>query len=66
VTDEPDYFVKSRNGDLPKVFATIAGIITKFTEKYPNFIVHIKGNMAYKNTAYRLALNRFLKELQKI
>src|ERR1700733_10496946 len=44
ITDEPDYFVKARNGDLVKVFATIAGIITKFTEMHPNFVVYIKGN----------------------
>jgi hypothetical protein len=63
ITDEPDYFVKSKNGDITKIFATIAWIISKFTEKYPIYLVHIKGNEEYKNMAYRLALNKFLEEL---
>ena len=59
-----DYKAESKNGDVEKIFATVAKIIIDFTNQYPNYSVLIQGVKDYKTKSYAIVINKFLEELE--
>src|SRR6185369_9554200 len=47
-TKEVDYRVKSKNGDIDKIYATVAKIVEDFTNNHPDCSIYIAGDEEYK------------------
>jgi hypothetical protein len=53
----------SNNGDIYKVFTTIADIVEAYLRKYPDRLIYFHGNTAQKNRLYRIAIGNNLHSL---
>ncbi len=53
----------SDNGDMPKVFATIAKIIAHFLHENPQYTVFIEGNTPLKKALYQRIITNNRKDL---
>nr|WP_291041544.1 hypothetical protein [Dyadobacter sp. 50-39] len=55
----------SNNGDSYKVLATVAATVVEFTENHPKAAVLASGSTKSRTRLYRMALNRYLCDIQQ-
>ncbi len=56
--------VKSNNGDMRKVFATVASCFVAYIKDRPNTKIILKGNTSTKSALYQRLIIRYLEELK--
>ena len=62
VTGQVDDKVKSENGDMPKVLATVLHITAQFLSDNPMLYVFFKGSTPDRTRLYQMAINHHYEE----
>jgi hypothetical protein len=65
LTGQIDDTVVTNNGDMSKILATVAYSIYVFTEKNTNAWIYVTGSSESRIRLYRMAINKFQKEINK-
>lgn len=65
ITGEPDDMVVCDNGDIDKVFDTVAATVVKFCNKFRNARVIIRGNTDVKKRLYRMRVSSGLAPISR-
>ena len=67
ITGQVNDDVKSENGDMVKVLATVLNIANQFlTENNPMTYVHFKGSDLLRNRLYQIAINQYYDEFSDV
>ncbi len=67
ITGQINDDVKSENGDMVKVLATVLNIANQFlTENNPMTYVHFKGSDLLRNRLYQIAINQYHDEFSDV
>jgi hypothetical protein len=51
--------VVTNNGDTEKVLATVAVVVSHFTERFPEALIYAKGSTTARTRLYRMLINKF-------
>ena len=65
-TQKMDDLVVTDNKDTVKVLATVAHIVTDFTEQYPDAIIFAKGSTEARNRLYQMAIVKYWSEIKEL
>ena len=60
--DSIDDKVKSKNGDMEKILATVISVIGNFFSKKPNSTIYLTGSNPLRNRLYQLAILKYYEE----
>ncbi|MCU0470871.1 MAG: hypothetical protein MUF58_19985 [Arcicella sp.] len=65
LTGEIDDLIKSDNGDIDKVLATVAQSVITFTENHPESLVFAEGSTPIRTRLYRIGISQNFKEISE-
>jgi hypothetical protein len=62
-TNRIDDFVVTNNLDAEKILATVAMLVVRFTDNYPNTIIYAEGSTSARTRRYQMGINKYWRKL---
>lgn len=61
-----DDFIVSGNKDADKVLSTVASLVLKFTEHYPDAVIFVQGSSPARTRRYQMGLCKYWDEIEPL